>query len=139
MGEETSAYIGRFDEAAQADLTRVCETIRVALPEEPVRISWGMPTFGKNLIHFAGAKGAIQLPYAGVRPARPFRGSGSPPAHIYKTRPFRESKTAGRGGASPTVFVIVCCSRLPTVHNYKADASNSVKSQLSAKHFKPFL
>lgn len=56
MGEEIRAYIGQFDEVAQADLARVYETIRAALPEEPERISWGMPTFGKNIIHFAGAK-----------------------------------------------------------------------------------
>ena len=104
-----------------------------------MRISWGMPTFGKSVIHFAGAKGAIRFPYAGVRSARPFRRLGSPPAHIYKTPLCHKSKAVGRGGASPTVFVIVCSSRLPEVHNYKADASNSAKSLLSAKHIKPFL
>ena len=56
MGEEISAYIGRFEGRAREDLTRVYETIRAALPGEPERISWGMPTFGKNVIHFAGAK-----------------------------------------------------------------------------------
>ena len=61
MGEEIGAYIGRFDETAQADLTRVYQTIRAALPEEPERISWGMPTFGKNVIHFAGAKGHVGI------------------------------------------------------------------------------
>ena len=56
MGEEISAYIRQFKGEAREDLTRVYETIRAALPEEPERISWGMPTFGKNVIHFAGAK-----------------------------------------------------------------------------------
>ena len=56
MGEEIKAYIDAFDERARADLALVYETIRAALPDEPERISWGMPTFGKNVIHFAGAK-----------------------------------------------------------------------------------
>ena len=56
MGEEISAYIGKFEGQACEDLTGVYETIRAALPDEPERISWGMPTCGKNMIHFAGTK-----------------------------------------------------------------------------------
>jgi uncharacterized protein YdhG (YjbR/CyaY superfamily) len=56
MREEIKAYIDAFDGRARADLALVYETIRAALPDEPERISWGMPTFGKNVIHFAGAK-----------------------------------------------------------------------------------
>ena len=56
MIEAIEAYINQADEAQRADLIRVYETIRAVLPDEPERISWGMPTFGKNLIHFAAAK-----------------------------------------------------------------------------------
>ena len=56
MEEEMSAYIGRFEGEACEDLVRVYQTICAALPEEIERIGWGMPTFGKSVIHFTGAK-----------------------------------------------------------------------------------
>lgn len=56
MGDEIRAYIGQFDGPVRDELGRVYEAMRAALPDEPGRMSWGMPTFGKNVIHFAAAK-----------------------------------------------------------------------------------
>ena len=102
---------------------------RPSSTSHPCLTAWDTPT--------PRAPSGSPTPASGRRD--PFGGPGSPPAHIYKTPLCHKSKTAGRGGASPTVFVIVCSSRLPEVHNYKTDASNSAKSLLSAKHIKPFL
>lgn len=56
MTDEIEAYIAQVDEAQRAKLLQVYETIRAVLPDEREWISWGMPTFGKNVIHFAAAK-----------------------------------------------------------------------------------
>ncbi len=49
-------YITQYDEKQQEDLVAVYQAIKAVLPDEEERINWGMPTFGKNVIHFAGAK-----------------------------------------------------------------------------------
>lgn len=56
MIEAILGYINQADEAHQEDLVHVYETIRSVLPDVPERLNWGIPTFGKNTIHFAEAK-----------------------------------------------------------------------------------
>lgn len=56
MTDEIRAYIDQADEARRAELVQVYETIRTVLPDEREWINWGMPTFGKNIIHFSAAK-----------------------------------------------------------------------------------
>ena len=56
MTEEVQEYINQADEAHQAELVAVYETIRPVLPDEREWINWGMPTFGKSIIHFSAAK-----------------------------------------------------------------------------------
>ena len=56
MTEEIEAYIEKVDEVHRAELVQVYETIRAVLPDEREWINWGMPTFGKNVIHVAAAK-----------------------------------------------------------------------------------
>ena len=56
MPEEVRAYIDQTDEAHRAELVQVYEAIHAVLPDEREWINWGMPTFGKNVIHFSAAK-----------------------------------------------------------------------------------
>ena len=56
-------YIDRQDAALQPRLREMRALLRQALPEAEERISWSMPTYwkGRNIIHFAAAKGHLGL------------------------------------------------------------------------------
>jgi uncharacterized protein YdhG (YjbR/CyaY superfamily) len=49
-------YIDQHEGEQREDLVAVYQAIKAVLPDEEERIGWGMPTFGENVIHFAGAK-----------------------------------------------------------------------------------
>jgi uncharacterized protein YdhG (YjbR/CyaY superfamily) len=86
MGDEIRAYIGQFDEPVQDELNKVYGAMRAVLPDEPERISWGMPTFGKNVIHFAAAKRHVGV-YPGPEAVEHF-------AAVLDERGFKHSKGA---------------------------------------------
>lgn len=71
MEQEILAYVEQFDESTQRELQNVYDAIRAALPNEHARISWGMPTFGTNIIHFAAAKRHIGI-YPGAEAVKHF-------------------------------------------------------------------
>ena len=55
--ETVDAYIMLQDETKQADLNRMRNILKEALPEAEERISWSMPTYWKsqNICHFAAS------------------------------------------------------------------------------------
>lgn len=65
--ETIDEYISAQEVEKQADLKRIREALKAALPEAEERISWSMPTFWKkhNILHFAAAKKHIGL-YPGL-------------------------------------------------------------------------
>ena len=64
-------YINQYEDEQQEDLIAVYQAIKAVLPDEEERINWGMPTFGKNVIHFAGAKRHVGI-YPGVQAVEHF-------------------------------------------------------------------
>lgn len=86
LGEEIRAYIDRQDEKVRELLIEVYRTLRSALPDESERINWGMPTFGKNVIHFAAAKRHLGI-YPGPEVIERF-------SAILDERGFKHSKGA---------------------------------------------
>lgn len=55
--ETVDEYIMLQDETKQADLNRMRNILKEALPEAEERISWSMPTYWKsrNICHFAAS------------------------------------------------------------------------------------
>lgn len=86
MTEEVQEYINQADEAHQAELVAVYETIRAVLPDEREWINWGMPTFGKNIIHFSAAKRHVGI-YPGPEAVSEF-------SSVLDERGFKHSKGA---------------------------------------------
>ena len=86
MTDEIIAYIAQFDESIQAELTSVYDAIKTVIPDEPERINWGMPTFGSNVIHFAGTKRHVGI-YPGPEAVEHF-------AHILDEKKLKHSKGA---------------------------------------------
>lgn len=64
--ESIEAYIANQNQAVQPLLTEVHQAILAAIPDVEQRMSWGMPTYWKdvNLLHMSAAKKHIGV-YAG--------------------------------------------------------------------------
>jgi len=86
MSDEFTTYIAQFDESVQAELTSVYDAIKTVLPDDTGRINWGMPTFGSNVIHFAGAKRHVGI-YPGPEAVEHF-------AHILDEKGLKHTKGA---------------------------------------------
>lgn len=86
MTEEVQAYISQADEAHRPELVEVYEVIRAVLPDEREWINWGMPTFGKNIIHFSAAKRHVGI-YPGPEAVSEF-------SSVLDERGFKHSKGA---------------------------------------------
>jgi uncharacterized protein YdhG (YjbR/CyaY superfamily) len=67
-------YIAAQPERVQANLQKIRDTLRTALPEAQERISWQMPTYWNkhNIIHFAAFKNHIGI-YPGSKAMEHFR------------------------------------------------------------------
>ncbi len=65
IGDEgVDGYIAQFPADRQARMQELRALVRRLLPEATEAIAWGMPTFrvkGKNVFHFAAAKGHLGL------------------------------------------------------------------------------
>lgn len=71
MEDVIRSYIDQYEDEKADILASVYQTIKVVLPDEEERINWGMPTFGNNIIHFAGVKHHVGI-YPGVEAIKHF-------------------------------------------------------------------
>ena len=79
-------YIDQYEDEQQVDLVAVYQAIQAVLTDEEECISWGMPTFGKNVIHFAGAKKHVGI-YPGPDAVKHF-------ARVLDEKKYKHSKGA---------------------------------------------
>ncbi len=86
MSEAFEDYINQAEQARRADLLGVYRAIKAVLPDEEERINWDMPTFGKNVIHFAAAKRHVGI-YPGPEAVEHF-------TKVLDEKKFKHSKGA---------------------------------------------
>ena len=79
-------YIDQHEGDRREDLVAVYQAIKAVLPDEEERIGWGMPTFGENVIHFAGAKRHVGI-YPGAQAVEHY-------AKVLDDKKYKHSKGA---------------------------------------------